>query len=302
MPEYNHLTSQLELIECNYVFDEPLSRHTTFKIGGNCDVMLFPNNREKLIKSVDLCKQFDIKFMLLGNGSDMVFGSAGYRGVIISTSKMTTVKIDNNRIICDCGVNIASLCVTACEHSLSGAERLYGIPGTVGGAVCMNAGAYGGQINDIIVNCTYYDGENIVTATTDELELSYRHSIFSNGDYIILDAEFEFEPSDKDSIKSLMADYMQRRRDKQPLEYPSAGSAFLRPPGHFAGALIEQCGLKGYTVGGAQVSAKHAGFIINIGNATSNDIKKLVNHIKETVLQNTGVLLECEIKFAGDDL
>ena len=192
--------------------------------------------------------------------------------------------------------------MTACENGLSGAERLYGIPGSIGGAVCMNAGAYGGQVNDILVECEYYDGNHIVTATVDELELSYRHSLFSNGDKYVLGARFKFQRADKSEIKALMNDYIGRRREKQPLEYPSAGSTFLRPEGYFAGALIEQCGLKGYTIGGAQVSEKHAGFVINIGGATSNDIKSLVQHIKATVLKNTGVELQCEIKFEGEDL
>ena len=302
MPNYIAVIDVANSIACAYSTDELLSKYTTFKVGGKCDLMLFPDTKEKFVAIIDACKSINIKFMVLGNGSDMVFGSSGYNGAIISTSRLNNISVCEDVVYCECGVNLSALCMTAYENGLSGAERLYGIPGSIGGAVCMNAGAYGGQVNDILVECEYYDGNHIVTATVDELELSYRHSLFSNGDKYILGARFKFQRADKSEIKALMNDYIGRRREKQPLEYPSAGSTFLRPEGYFAGALIEQCGLKGYTIGGAQVSEKHAGFVINIGGATSNDIKSLVQHIKATVLKNTGVELQCEIKFEGEDL
>ncbi len=289
-------------VGCAYSDNEPLSKYTTFKIGGNCTLMLFPENKEAYIAVIDACLKNSVQFMVLGNGSDMVFGSGGYKGVIISTSKFNTVSVCGKTIKCDAGVGLGVLCNTACENGLKGAERLFGIPGSVGGAVCMNAGAYGGQINDILVECEYYDGEGLVVADAQAIDLSYRHSIFSSGDKYVVSATFRFEQGIKSEIKSEMAEYMNRRREKQPLEYPSAGSTFLRPEGHFAGALIEQSGLKGYTVGGAQVSEKHAGFVINIGDATSNDVKELVQHIKNTVFEKFGVELQCEIKFAGEDL
>ena len=302
MPNYDAIIDVAKTIECAFSTEEVLSKYTTFKIGGKCDLMLFPDTREKYVKVIKACKANGVRFMVLGNGSDMVFGSGGYKGVVISTSKLNKLTVHDDVIDCDCGVNVSLLCVTAYENSLSGAERLYGIPGSVGGAVCMNAGAYGGQVNDILIECEYFDGENIVTADVNDLELSYRHSLFSLGDKYVLGATFKFAKSDKADIKASMCDYIGRRKEKQPLEYPSAGSTFLRPEGHFAGALIEQCGLKGYTIGGAQVSEKHAGFVINIGGATSNDVKNLVQHIKDTVYKNTGVMLQCEIKFEGDDL
>ncbi len=287
---------------CAYSDNEPLSKYTTFKIGGNCSLMLFPENKDCFVNMVDACLKNGVQFMVLGNGSDMVFGSKGYNGVVISTSKFNTISVQGNIIKCDAGVGLGALCNTACENGLKGAERLFGIPGSVGGAVCMNAGAYGGQINDILIECEYFDGEKIVVAAVGEIDLSYRHSIFSSGDKYVISATFSFEQGDKSEIKAEMAEYMGRRRDKQPLEYPSAGSTFLRPEGHFAGALIEQSGLKGYTIGGAQVSEKHAGFVINVGGATSNDVKALVQHIKNIVFEKFGVVLQCEIKFAGEDL
>lgn len=302
MSDINSVLKAAEAVGCDYLLNEPLHKHTTFKIGGDCLVMLLPQHKEQFIQMIKVCQTNSVSFMILGNGSDMVFGSGGYNGVIISTAKFCGISVDDNVIKCDAGVNLVALCNAAYESSLTGAERLFGIPGSVGGAVCMNAGAYGGQINDILIECEYFDGQQIITADVSDVDLSYRHSIFSAGDKYVVSATFRFEKGDKAQIKADMNEYMSRRKDKQPLEYPSAGSTFLRPEGHFAGALIEQCGLKGYTVGGAQVSQKHAGFVINIGGATSNDIKQLVQHIKDTVFKNTGVELQCEIKFAGDDL
>ena len=299
---YDAVIDTAKFIDCFYSTEEILSKYTTFKIGGKCDLMLFPDTKEKFVAIIDACKSINIKFMVLGNGSDMVFGSGGYNGAIISTSRLNNISVYEDVVYCECGVNLSALCTTAYENSFTGAERLYGIPGSVGGAVCMNAGAYGGQVNDILIECEYYDGNKIITAKSDELDLSYRHSIFSKGDKFVLSASFRFAKDKKDEIKARMNDYIGRRRDKQPLEYPSAGSTFLRPEGYFAGALIEESGLKGYTIGGAQVSEKHAGFVINIGDATSNDVKKLVQHIKDTVYKNSGVELQCEIKFEGEDL
>ena len=302
MTDINIIIKDAVDLQCAYSTEEVLSKHCTFKIGGKCDLMLFPDTREKFMGVLGSCLKTGVKFMVLGNGSDMVFGSKGYRGVIISTSKFNSISVDNELIKCDAGVNLSALCMAAYENGLSGAERLYGIPGSIGGAVCMNAGAYGGQINDVLVECEYYDGDKVVIADVDAIDFSYRHSIFSSGGKYVIGATFRFNKADKDQIRAEMNEYIGRRRDKQPLEYPSAGSTFLRPEGHFAGALIEQSGLKGCTIGGAQVSEKHAGFVINVGNATSNDVKNLVNHIKDVVCKNSGVELQCEIKFEGEDL
>ncbi len=301
MIAYKQLMELADEIGCEYSVAESMRKHTTFRIGGPCDIMLFPETKQVAVEIIKACADMNLHYIVLGNGSDMVFGSGGYNGAVISMSKLNSIFVDGNRIYCDAGVSMSALCNAALENSLTGAERLYGIPGTVGGAVCMNAGAYGGQIADILVSCDYFDGDELASRLSGELELSYRHSLFSSGSMTVLSACFEFEQGDKSEIRAAMDDYITRRRTKQPVEYPSAGSVFLRPEGHFAGALIEQCGFKGYTVGGAQVSEKHCGFIINIGNATSGDVKALVNEIKKKVFNETGVTLQCEIKFVGDD-
>ncbi len=301
MTAYKQLIELADEIGCEYSVAESMRKHTTFRIGGPCDIMLFPETKQTAVELIKACSDMNLHYIVLGNGSDMVFGSGGYNGAVISTSRLNSIYVDGNRIYCDAGVSMSALCNAALENSLTGAERLYGIPGTVGGAVCMNAGAYGGQIADILVSCDYFDGDELASRLTGELELSYRHSLFSLGSKTVLSACFELESGDKNDIRAAMDDYITRRRTKQPVEYPSAGSVFLRPEGHFAGALIEQCGFKGYSVGGAQVSEKHAGFIINTGNATSGDVKALVNEIKTKVFAETGVSLQCEIKFVGED-
>ncbi len=301
MTAYKQLMSLADEIGCEYSIAEPMKKHTTFRIGGPCDIMLFPNTKQAAVELIKACADMNLHYTVLGNGSDMVFGSGGYSGAVINMNRLNSVYVDGCRIYCDAGVSMSALCNIALENSLTGAEQLFGIPGTVGGAVCMNAGAYGGQISDILVSCDYFDGDELASRLTGELELSYRHSLFSDGSKTVLSACFELKKGNKDAIKAAMDDYINRRKTKQPVEYPSAGSVFLRPEGHFAGALIEQCGFKGYSVGDAEVSQKHAGFIINKGNATSGDVKALVNEIKSKVYSQTGVSLQCEIKFVGDD-
>ncbi len=301
MIAYKQLIELANEIGCEYSIAESMRKHTTFKIGGPCDIMFFPDTKQMAVEIIKACSDMSLHYIVLGNGSDMVFGSSGYSGAVISMSRLNSMYVDGNRIYCDAGVSMSALCNLALENSLTGAERLFGIPGTVGGAVCMNAGAYGGQIGDILVSCDYFDGDELANRLSGELELSYRHSIFSVGNKVVLSACFELEKGDKEQIRAAMDDYINRRRSKQPVEYPSAGSVFLRPEGHFAGALVEQCGFKGYSIGGAQVSEKHAGFIINKGDATSGDVKALVNEIKSKVYHETGVALQCEIKFVGED-
>ena len=301
MIEYKPLMSLADELGCEYSVAQSMRKHTTFRIGGPCDIMLFPDTKQAAVELIKACADMNLHYIVLGNGSDMVFGSSGYSGVVISMNRLNSIYVENNRIYCDAGVSMSALCNAALENSLTGAERLYGIPGTVGGAVCMNAGAYGGQISDILISCDYFDGDELASRLTGDLELSYRHSLFSNGSKTVLSACFELKHGNKEEIRAAMDDYITRRKTKQPVEYPSAGSVFLRPEGHFAGALIEQCGFKGYSIGDAQVSQKHAGFIINRGNATSGDVKALVNEIKAKVYEETGVTLQCEIKFVGED-
>ncbi len=301
MIAYKQLMELADEIGCEYSVAESMKKHTTFRIGGPCDIMLFPDTKQVAVEIIKACADMNLHYTVLGNGSDMVFGSSGYSGAVINMCRLNSIYVEGNRIYCDAGVSMSALCNAALENSLSGAERLFGIPGTVGGAVCMNAGAYGGQIADILLSCDYFDGDELASRLTGELELSYRHSLFSSGNMVVLSACFELDYGNKADIRAAMDDYITRRKTKQPVEYPSAGSVFLRPEGHFAGALVEQCGFKGYTIGGAQVSEKHAGFIINKGDATSGDVKTLVNEIKNKVFHETGVTLQCEIKFVGED-
>ncbi len=283
--------------------DEPMKKHTSFNIGGPADFYVVPKTVEELATCQAICKGEKVPFTVLGNGSNIVFSDLGYRGVVISTASL----VDEPQMVsavdvkCSAGVKLANLCSFALENSLSGVECLWGIPGSVGGAVCMNAGAYGGEVKDTLLSCTCLraDGET-VTYSADELDLSYRHSRFSDTDEIVLDATFRLFPATQSEIREKMDDLMNRRREKQPLEYPSAGSVFKRPQGYYAAALIEECGLKGSSVGGAQVSEKHSGFIINTGDATCFDLKRLIERVKQEVFMAKGVKLECEIKIIGE--
>lgn len=278
--------------------NEPMSKHTSFKIGGPAKLFVSPADSNALSELITNCKNYDIPTVYFGNGSNILFNDYGFDGVVISTSRMTEISLqDENIIECGSGVKNSVLCQFALENSLSGFEFLWGIPGTVGGAAFMNAGAYGGEIKDVIVGCEYItaDGE-IKEMSSDEMDLSYRHSIFSENGGIITKVRLRGRLDNKEVIRALMDELMDRRRTKQPLEFPSAGSVFKRPEGYFAAALIEECGLKGESVGGAQVSEKHSGFIINTGNATASDVKQLVEIIKETVFMQKGVQLECEIR------
>jgi UDP-N-acetylmuramate dehydrogenase len=242
-------------------------------------------------------------YIVVGNGSNILFEDAGYRGCVIFTEKMNSVAIDGNRITAGAGMSFTALASKAKTASLTGLEFAYGIPGSVGGAVVMNAGAYGVQVSDVLESCEVFDTEKceFYTLKKDEMELSYRHSILSeNKNLICICATFTLKEGKKDEIDAVMRDLMQRRISKQPLEYPSAGSVFKRPaPDLFVGKMIEDSGLKGYTVGGAQVSEKHAGFIINIGNATAKDVLDLVEHIQSVIRANYGVEIECEIRRVG---
>lgn len=281
---------------------EPLSNHTSFKVGGRCDMLIYPNSAESLKKLYTRCKDISLNTFVLGNGSNVLFNDRGFRGVVFVIShELGAVSVDGNTITVEAGASLAKLCLTALDNGLTGLEFAYGIPGTVGGAVYMNAGAYGGEIKDVIRTVTAVDTSGkVITFTNDELELGYRKSFFTDKDYLILSAAFELKMGDKTRIKAKMDELMSRRKDKQPLEYPSAGSTFKRPEGTYAGLVIEQSGLKGYTVGGAQVSEKHANFVINKGGAKASDIIQLIDDVKKTVKEKTGYNLECEVKLIPD--
>ena len=307
------LKQQLQAEEIRFAENEPLSAHCTFKIGGPADVFVQPETEEQLCRVIALCKACDVKYYLLGNGSNILFEDAGYRGVVVDTTalKMGIGFLENvshpgaepgavyDAVIAGAGLKLSALCKAALDSSLTGLEFAYGIPGTVGGAVYMNAGAYGGELRDVLTEVTFLDeaGE-YRTLPAAALELSYRHSIFEERPgCVIVEAVLTLTPGYPAAIRAAMEDYMSRRREKQPLEYGSAGSTFKRPVGNYASALVDQCGLKGLSVGGAEVSQKHAGFIINRGGATAADVRQLIAEVQRIVREKTGYTLECEIKY-----
>lgn len=283
--------------------NEPLSKHSTFRIGGNAKIAVFPKNTNEFISVLKSLKSCNYKYKIIGNGSNILFDDKGFDGLIIFTKHLTETEYihrgDSAFIKVDCGKSLTELASeVGKKHSLTGLEFAFGIPGTVGGAVFMNAGAYGGQMSDIVTETEYFDtvsGE-VGKLSANEHCFDYRHSVFTDHpEYIILSTILALKEGNAEEILTVMNKNMSSRREKQPLEYPNAGSTFKRPTGHFAGKLIEDCGLKGYTVGGAQVSEKHAGFTINIGNATSADVLAVIEHSKSTVLEKFGVELESEI-------
>ena len=279
--------------------DAPLSARTSFKIGGNADIAVFPETESQLLEAVAALRGADVRFMLIGNGTNLLFSDKGYRGAVIITKKMRKISVDGNILSVLCGDSFTEAAVAAKDASLTGLEFAYGIPGSCGGAVCMNAGAYGGEVSGVLLDMRVLDtasGE-VFTVSKADADFSYRHSVIRDfPNYAVISARFALRHGDKNEINAYMQDIMGRRRDKQPLEYPSAGSVFKRPaPDMYVGKMLESLGLKGLTIGGAQVSQKHAGFIINVGGATAADVLALVEHIKKSVLSAYSVELECEI-------
>ncbi len=284
---------------CKAEYDVPMSEHTTFKIGGNARLMVTPMSDEGLTGVIKACKSEGIKPMIIGNGSNMLISDKGLNTVVINMCRpnATVSYLGDGVIECDAGVNLSKLCNFALENELSGLEFAFGIPGSAGGAAYMNAGAYGGEMKDVLVSCEHIDLDgNVGTLSGDELGLSYRTSAYEKNGFIITKLILKLQNGKRDEIKAKMQELLQRRKDKQPLEFPSAGSTFKRPEGYFAAALIDECGLKGASVGGAQVSEKHAGFVINKGGATSDDVMNLIKYVKETVLREKGVVLEPEVR------
>ena len=281
-----------------YVCDEPMKNHTTFKVGGNAQVFVTVNSKEELSVLMKYISSENISYFILGKGSNLLVSDSGIKGVVVTLSgEFSDIKImDGNKIVAGAGASLMKLCRYAQENSLSGLEFAYGIPGSVGGAVFMNAGAYGGEMKDCLVSADYITPQGETgTFTKDELNLGYRTSVFRNKNYIITSCTLSLKEDNREIIKEKMDDLLGRRRSKQPLEYPSAGSTFKRPEGAFAGTLIESCGLKGYTIGGACVSEKHAGFIINKGGATFEDIDSLIKEVQKKVKDETGYFLETEV-------
>lgn len=292
--------SLAKILGCKAKYDESMANHTTFKIGGNAPLYIEVNKPSQLSQIVKLCKEENVEYFILGNGSNLLVSDKGVDYVVICLKGdfKNISLLDNNTLYCGAGASLASLCREAEKNGLSGLEFAWGIPGTVGGAAYMNAGAYGGEMKDVVYSVHHIDKDgNLGTIKSSDLNFSYRHSIYKENGYIIIGITVKLKLDNKNEIRNKMDDFMDRRKSKQPLEYPSAGSVFKRPEGNYAGTLIEQCGLKGKTIGGAQVSEKHAGFIINIGGATCNDVQQLIEHIQSTVKDKTGYILEREIIF-----
>lgn len=288
--------------EKNVTKDKPLKDHTYTKLGGNADYFVTPTSYEQVQEVVKFAKRDDIPFTLLGNGSNLIIRDGGIRGIVMYLGKLNEIRVEGTMMIAQSGALIADVSKKALEHHLTGLEFACGIPGSVGGALFMNAGAYGGEIKDVLITTTVVDrnGE-LKELRAEQLDLSYRFSnIQKNGD-IVLEATFGLAPGNYEEIKAKMDDLTYRRESKQPLEYPSCGSVFKRPPGYYAGKLIQDSGLQGKQIGGAQVSLKHAGFIINKDNATAKEYIALIEHVQKVVKEKFGVELEREVRIIGED-
>ena len=286
-----------ELPEVRVEADALMQKHTSFRIGGPARRMAFPETKEQLVRTAELACECGIQPFILGKGTNLLICDEGLDTLVIKTESMNTIRrIDEVTLEADAGVSLARFAVYAQQLGLAGLEFAHGIPGSLGGAVYMNAGAYGGEMKDVLVEITALCADGVSTLTVEEADLSYRHSFFADSGAVVLSASVHLTKDDPAAIRARMDDLMARRKKTQPLEYPSAGSTFKRPVGHFAGGLIEQTGLKGLTVGGAQVSEKHAGFVINVGGATCADVLELVRQVQERVKTAFGVDLEMEVR------
>ncbi len=295
----SEVLSYAEKLGCCCLLNEPLKKHTTFKIGGPCSAMVLANSEQSIASMLRFCTENDIKTLVIGNGSNLLVSDNGFDGVVIVVGKdFQGIKLlDDTTIEVLAGTTLSQLCMFALQNELTGLEFAYGIPGTVGGAVFMNAGAYDGDISTVIdsANAVDFNGK-VLNFTVKQMVLSYRKSVFHDIDCVITKAVFKLKKGDKTAIKEKMDDLMLRRKTKQPLEFPSAGSTFKRPLGSFAGKLIDDCGLRGYSVGGAQVSEKHCGFVINKDNASFDDVLPLIKNVPNIVCEKTGCCLECEVR------
>ncbi|MGN0264851.1 MAG: UDP-N-acetylmuramate dehydrogenase [Oliverpabstia sp.] len=284
------------------LMEEPMKKHTTFRLGGPADFFLCPSDVNQIPEIIHICREEGIPWFVLGNGSNLLVSDQGYRGVVIQIYKnMNQITVEGTRIYAQAGALLSAVSKKAMEAGLTGMEFASGIPGTLGGAAVMNAGAYGGEMKDILVSVTVLtdEGEQKVLKA-EELNLGYRTSIIKERGYIVLDGVLQLQAGNRDAIKTRMEELKVQRVTKQPLEYPSAGSTFKRPEGYFAGKLIEDAGLRGYRVGGAQVSEKHCGFVINTGDATTSDVVQLIHNVQNIIWNKFKVKLEPEVKFLGD--
>lgn len=282
--------------------EEPMKNHTTFRVGGPAEFFVMPRTAEEVKKVIDLCRRESFPYYIIGNGSNLLVSDQGYRGVVLQIYKeMSCIEIEENVIVAQAGALLSAIANKALENGLTGFEFAAGIPGTLGGACVMNAGAYGGEMKDVLEEVTVLTEEGeVLIIPKENLELGYRTSIIARKGYIVLEARIQLREGEKEAIKSLMEELKDKRVSKQPLEYPSAGSTFKRPEGYFAGKLIQDAGLRGFSVGGAQVSEKHCGFVINRENATAADVAELMRQVSARVEEEFGVKLEPEVKRLGE--
>ena len=290
-------------LNCIVRYDEPLKNHTTFGIGGSCIALIEPREVEDIIEAIKICRENNIKFFVIGNGSNLLVSDEGYNGVIIKLKKeFSTIKVEGEYVIAKSGAKLSEVFDVILENSLAGFEFASGIPGTIGGAIYMNAGAYGGEMKDIVETVEVLDMDTfeVKELKNEELEFSYRNSIIQNKNYIVLAIKLKLQKGNKEEIKAIYEDLREKRNSKQPLNFGSAGSTFKRPEGHFASKLIEDSGLKGYHINDAWVSEKHSGFVVNKGNASCKEILELIDHVKNIVFEKFGVKLEMEVKILKD--
>lgn len=283
-------------------YNEPMKNHTTVKVGGNCDCLVLPESIEEIKNIISYAKENNIEYYIIGNGSNLLVVDEGIHALIIKiTNKFSKIEVNGEEIIASSGASMPILAINARKNSLTGFEFACGIPGTIGGGVRMNAGAYGGEIADVFLEATYLDTDSsIKTIKKEDMEFGYRHTFFSDKpELVILSAKFKFQKGDQDKIAEKMEENALARRTKQPLEYPNFGSVFKRPEGYFVGKLVSDAGLRGYQIGGAQVSEKHTGFIVNKGDATCQDVVDLIRHIQKTVYEKFKVHLKTEVVFIG---
>ena len=282
--------------------EEPMKNHTTFRVGGPAEFFVMPRTAEEVKKVIDLCRRESFPYYIIGNGSNLLVSDQGYRGVVLQIYKeMSYIEVEENVVVAQAGALLSAIANKALENGLTGFEFAAGIPGTLGGACVMNAGAYGGEMKDVLEEVTVLTEEGeVLTIPKENLELGYRTSIIARKGYTVLEARIQLRGGEKEAIKSLMEELKDKRVSKQPLEYPSAGSTFKRPEGYFAGKLIQDAGLRGFSVGGAQVSEKHCGFVINRENATAADVAELMRQVSARVEEEFGVKLEPEVKRLGE--
>lgn len=288
----------------DYIINAPMCEYTTLKIGGSADILVQPRSVDELLSLINAAKEYNVPVTFIGNGSNLLVRDGGIRGVVIKFGQnMAKTSVKDNVITAECGITMARLAAIAAENELTGFEFASGIPGTLGGGIVMNAGAYKGELKDVIIEATALLPDGTVKVfTNEELDFSYRHSVFTDSDMLVLEAKIRLDKGEGEKIRAYMSELAQKRRTTQPLEYPSAGSAFKRPKNGYAAAMIDSCGLKGYTVGGAQVSEKHAGFVINRENATAKDVENLLKDVQKIVLEQHETMLEPEIIIIGEEV